>query len=221
MGFKDLFVSSGIEKPEESTPVKVASFPTQASTTFPSPTVTTFAAPVAPPATNNYSEEIMGLYIKGFESLNQPGVEFYEFYKAVEAVDINNTQAYKMALAMLQNVDKSFSKEKALSSSQHYIDNILVAHKEFLANGTAKKDKLTQDKTNEASSLNVEIASIEKQLEALSQQLGQKKIQLSSIDAKYDTSFREVDGKLQANEAAKDTMINRIRTVIENIKITL
>ena len=187
MGLGSLFFngSNKQEEPEkvETKKVPVASFPAQPSTaSFPSSTPPVATTPVAP---NNYSEEIMGVYIKGFESLNQPGVEFYEFYKAVEAVDINNTQAYKMALAMLKNSDSSFNKEKALSSSQHYIDNILVAHKEFLTNGVTKKDKLNQEKSNEASSLNTEIASLETQLEALNQQLGQKKIQLSSIDAKY------------------------------------
>jgi hypothetical protein len=216
------FTSNDDEKPkEEAVKEKITTFPSSPSESFESFPSTPPTASVIPTTDGNvYLNEILAVYQKGFEGLNQPGIDFYEFYKAVSA-DINNTASYKMALSVLQSVDSSFTKEKAISGSQHYVDNVSSAFKNFEDSGVSKRKKLTEDKALEASSLNSEILEFERQLRELQSKLESKKTQLNTIDVKYDSQLREVEGRLSANQKAKDILLSNITTVITNIKTNL
>lgn len=86
MGFKSLFFTDE-NAPVEKTPK------TAESTKFPEPT-TTFPTSTAPtpiasvplesnPSCAPHLAKIMEMYEKGFESLNKPGYDFFEFFKSV------------------------------------------------------------------------------------------------------------------------------------------
>lgn len=224
MDFKSLFVkndSPESEQPKEEKRVEQTSFPEEkAAPSFPSPA----AAPVFPQTAqpvvsgNTYFEEVLNIYVSGLESLNQDGVEFYEVLKAVEAVDINNPMAYKMALQTLQTIDKTFTKDKALSTSQFYLDSVVKAHQEFQKNGVDKREKLMLEKSAETQTLTKEVSEIEAQIQQLTQSLSTKKIELSTIDTKYQEPLSKVEGKLQANDMAKESVLNKLQTVIQNLK---
>lgn len=204
---------------EEKMPTTFPSTPVQ---TFPEPGFSSGDSPVYNPAqaVNPFVDEVLAVYQKGFEGLNLPGVDFLEFYKAVSN-DIHNGSAYKMALQIMQGIDPNFSKEKALTDSQHYVTNINKAYDDFKKGGEGKRGSLSQSKASEASTLNGEISSLENQIKALGEQLAGKKMQLGAIDTKYDGQLREVEARLSANEQAKNILLEKIQTVISNIKTNL
>lgn len=223
MSFKSLFVKddSSEEPQREEKRVEQTSFPEEkAAPSFPTPV----AAPVFPQSAqptvsgNLYYDELLNVYVTGLESLNQEGIEFYELLKAVEAVDVNNPMAYKMALQTLQSIDKTFTKEKALSTSQFYLDSVVKAHQDFEKGGIEKREKLIADKTAEAQTLTKEVSELEAQIQQLTQTLSTKKVELSTIDSKYQEPLNKVEGKLQANNMAKETVLNKLNIVIQNLK---
>ena len=111
--FKSKFPSSN----GGGSPTSETSFPTQSVTTM---------APITPenPACGPHLDKIMTLYEQGFDSLNQDGYDFYEFFKAVIEAGANNPAIYSMALTMAKAMDSKVSKESLLSQSQFYITEI-------------------------------------------------------------------------------------------------
>lgn len=115
MSLKDIFIikEDGV-KPKTSTSFpsnpspsfpnsSAPSFPNTSGADFPSNSEPSFSSktePVAHVTTNKenpFLEKILDVYDKGFEKLNQPGYDFFEYYKAVVKAGVNNPQVYGMA----------------------------------------------------------------------------------------------------------------------------
>ena len=103
--WKALFVNeedrSGEKGPNRSeSKSRATSFPEESKTS------TKFPEPVNRPAPdngivdNNVLGTVVEMYEAGFESLNQPGYDFYEFFKAIKAVNNNDASVYKMAFTI-------------------------------------------------------------------------------------------------------------------------
>ena len=161
----------------------------------------------------------MKMYEEGFDNLNQPGVEFFEFFEAViDADGINNPQAYKMALKMLSGMNSSLNKESLLSQSQFYIDELNKVHSGYDITGNKKKEELIGDKNAEASSLSSDIQNLRQQVESIKNEISSKEELLSQIDTKYQPQLNEVDCKLMANNEAKNRILQKIQNVVQGVK---
>jgi hypothetical protein len=229
MSLKSLFF---IENDEEKKTETVAPVATQ-SVTFPGasqtvntafPTATTPVVntpqPVASienPSCQPHLDKIVQLYESGFDGLNQPGYDFYEFFKAVISGGVENPQVYAMALSMGKAMDGNVSKETLLSQSQFYIDEIIKVHGTYVENGTSKKNQLLATKENERSQLSNELDGLKMQMEAISNQIVSKQTSLSEIDNKYANDLLEVDCKLMANDVAKDKILTSINSVKQGL----
>ena len=66
---------------------------------------------------NPFLNEILEVYNKGFESLNQSGFDFFEMYKSVMAVGPTNPQSYQMAFTMGKTIKSDLSKTFLLEKS--------------------------------------------------------------------------------------------------------
>ena len=159
-------------------------------------------------------EKILELYDKGFESLNKPGYDFFEFYKAVFSAGIESPAVYPMALNMAKSMDSSVSKEKLVNDAGYYIEEIKKVHSGYIENGNSKKNELIGQKNTEKEQLNVELANLKMQLEAINNQINTAQDKLNNIDNKYANDLNDVDCKLMANDVAKE----RILTSIEKVK---
>lgn len=235
MGLKDLFIVSDENANE---PKQEAVTPTPSTTKFPTSTPTSeesggiFSAfgfgksetPAPQPTTvsNEHLQATVELYQRGFDSLNQPGYDFYEFYQAVMQAGPTNPQVYTMGYQMASAMDKSISKDKLIQQSDFYLAEINKVYTEYNSKGVAKKQDLLAQKQHENESLVNELDLLRQQLEAIRTQIADKENKLSVIDVKYAPMVSEVDSKIGANEMAKNQIVQSIEQVkngiINNIK---
>lgn len=230
--FKSLFIEEDepatVKQPKQSAPKKGMSFPKQstskldtASFSVPITPVSTPVEPVTSDVCEPYMDQIMSMYEDGFKKLNQPGVEFYEFFEAVVDGGIDQPIAYKMALKILQNQEPSMSKETLISQSQFYIDELNKVHSTYQTQGTNKKSSIAIQQETEIDSIQSEISQLELQLQNIQSQIRDKKTKLNNIPASYKTELQEIDCKLMANDAAAQRIIKTIHTVVNGIKTNL
>ena len=224
--FKDLFIvdENSTDKPTETAkpsasttkfPTAVTEAPTTSTYNFPiaetiTPTFTT--APVSTPS-SEYLDKALEVYQKGFDSLNQPGFDFYEFYQSVASGGIDNPQVYAMAFQMASAMDKSITKSSLLQQGDFYLSEIQKVYEDFVSKGQAKKQEVEGLKANENQSLTNELNDMTHQLEALKTQIEDRTRKLSAIDSKYNPQLSEIDSKLAANTTAKDRILGSIQRV--------
>lgn len=227
MGWKELFIADEEntndkptqEKPVENTQTK---FPTNTNNTFPTytaPTPVQFNSSQVP---QEYLAKAIEVYKSGFDSLNQNGYDFYEFYQAITQGGVNNPQIYPMAFTMASAMDKSVSKDKLLQSADFYLTEINKVYNDYVAKGNAKKQDLVNQKNNENQALVSELSMMEQQLEALKTQIQDRQNKLNAIGGKYEPMISDVDNKIVANETAKNQIVQSIEQVksgiINNLK---
>lgn len=236
MGFKDLFIVSdetSTDKPTETAKQSASTtkFPTAATTEVPAastysfptaetttPTFTTVATPVFTSApSSEYLNKALEVYQKGFDSLNQPGFDFYEFYQSVASGGIDNPAVYAMAFQMASAMDKSISKTSLTQQADFYLGEIQKVYEDFVTKGQAKRQEVESLKINENQSLTNELNDMRNQLEALKTQIEDRTRKLSAIDSKYNPQLSEIDSKLAANTMAKDRILGSIQTVKQGI----
>jgi hypothetical protein len=162
------------------------------------------------------------VYQNGFDSLNQAGYDFYEFYQAIVQGGIDNPQLYPMAFTMANAMDKTLTKDKLVQSADFYLNEINKVYSDYVAKGNTKKEELTIQKNNENQALVNELSMMEQQMEALKTQIQDRQNKLNAIDTKYGPMISEIDSKILANETAKTQITNSIQQVkngiINNIK---
>jgi hypothetical protein len=228
MSFKSfLFVDPNAQPEAEKKSVEatVTKFPTETKgvTTFPTgnsfptasntPPVTTY---VGVPA-NPFLDKILEVYDKKFNDLNQPGYDFFEFFKAVSKSGIDNPQVYEMALEMGQAMDSTVSKQLLLSQADFYIAKLTDVYNGFNSDGQAKNTDLLNKKNSETNDLTADLSNLNNQLQQIQSQIAEKQNALAQIDQKYQPQIEEVSLKLSANNSVKDRMINNISKVKTNI----
>jgi len=223
MSIKDLFIKN--DNPVEKEPIKVNSklkFPTTQSSNL-EETPSVFASFGFGKTTNsgNISEEhlnkAMEVYQNGFDSLNQNGYDFYEYYRTVTQGGITNPQIYSMAFAMGTAMDKSITKNKLLQQSDFYLSEINKVYNDFVIKGNSKKKDFVDQKNHENQALVGELNLMKAQLETIKTQIQDRENKLASIDEKYHPKISEIDSKLAANDIAKNKVVESIELVKEGI----
>lgn len=234
MSVKDWFiVSDPNEKPKEKEVPKEPSQKTKFPTSPEQPNTnlfgnfgggkqTTFTPASNTGVSQEHVEKALQVYQQGFDSLNQPGYDFYEFYQGLSEEDKTNPSAYPMAFRMASAMDKSITKEKLIGQADFYISKIMESYNGFVNGGTTKKQGLLSQKEDENHSLTNELSMLQQQLEAIQTQIADRQNKLTAIDSKYTPMLSEVDSKLAANDIAKNKIVSSIEQVkqgiINNIK---
>lgn len=217
--WKGLFINdetSEVEKPRETIPAPPS------SNSFPESGKSASKFPVHPPKATLVSDSVLTtiieMYESGFESLNKPGYDFYEFFKAIKAVGSNDPAVYKMAFTMAQGVDSSVSKSTLLTQADFYIKEIEKVHKQYESQGNSKKSNILSTQKNRKDTLNTEISDLEKKLIEIQNQISVKKNLLQSVDADMISEVSEIDQKIVANDKARSKILETIVAVVEGIK---
>jgi outer membrane murein-binding lipoprotein Lpp len=196
--WKGLFVNDDATNVKEDS--KSVQNQSQPSTTFPTEIN---QAGVAYSANNHYLDEIIEVYDKGFESLNLADFDFFEMYKSVCAVGISNPQSYHMAFAMGKTLKSDLSKEFLLDKAQFYIAEIEKVYIKYDSTGKAKKNELEMDITRNKVNLSKQISDLATKIEELQADLGNE--------------FSEIQLKMEANNFAKQKVLDSINIVVSGI----
>jgi hypothetical protein len=235
MGLKDLFINSDetVDNKPKQEPVEVSrtKFPTAQSESiqpeaktsiWPFGSSTPTQTPTPSVSSNQVSPEhinkALEAYQNGFDSLNQAGYDFYEFYQAVaHGDDIKNPAVYAMAFRMGSSMDRSITKDKLVQQSEFYTTEITKQYNTYVSSGTSKRQELINKKNNENQALVNELELMKQQLETIKVQIQDRENKLNAIDGKYCPQINEIDSKLAANDIAKNQVINSIEQVKQGI----
>lgn len=236
MGFKDLFIVS--DENEKANEVPQTETVKQTTTKFPTSTPkveengsilgvfgfgkTEQVITTPTSVSNEHLEKALELYQKGFDSLNQPGYDFYEFYQAIMQAGPTNPQIYNMAFTMASAMDKTITKDRLVQQSDYYLSEIEKVYNDYVTKGNAKREELVAQKKHENESLVGELSLLKQQLEAITTQIADRENKLSVIDVKYSPMISDVEGKMNANQIAKSKVTQSIEQVkngiINNLK---
>ena len=230
MSFKSLFLNSeenANEKPKQETTAVDTShmkFPTTEtkSSIFNVFSNSTQPTPTNVQVSNEHLSKMLESYNNGFDSLNQAGYDFYEFYQAVSHGGLDNPQIYSMAFAMGLGMDKTITKDKLVNQAEFYLNEIAKVYNDNVSKGNNKKQELVNQKNNENQSLVNELDLMQQQMEALKTQIQDRQNKLNAIGSKYEPMINDLDGKLAANDVAKNQLVGTIQQVkngiINNLK---
>lgn len=229
MGLKDLFINSDetekpVSEPEKPKTVQTVKFPStnDVETPLVKSSENIFNSEVKiMDQSNPYLAKMTELYNDTFDKLNKDGYDFYEFYKAVTQIGVNNQQAFIMAFTIGSTMDKTLSKSKLLEQADFYITELTKVYEGTKQKGLSKRDEINSKKHNENQILTDEVSSLEQQIEALTVQLNDKKEKLKAIDSRFSPQLNEIDNKLSANETAKTILVKQIQEVIQGINTNL
>lgn len=168
--------------------------------------------------------EVLAVYEKGIDSINMPGYDFYEFYKAISAVGNAGTETYSMAFQMAKSMDSSISSQKLVTDAEFYISKINEVHSQYTTQGQQKINEIDSRRNEEKNKLMSEIEQgtsqinlLKNQLQALESEINQKRITLTGVDAKYSPQEASIREKLLANDNAKQISVSKLMSVKEGI----
>ena len=169
--------------------------------------------------------EVLTVYEKGIESINMPGYDFFEFYKAVSTIGNAGEQVYGMAFQMARSMDGTITVHKLMSDADFYISKINEVHNQYSMQGQQKINSLEAKKNDEKNKLMKEIeqgtqqvSQLRAQLQTLESDISQKRIALSAVDGQYQPQESTVRQKLLANDNARQISVMRLTNVKEGIQ---
>jgi flagellar biosynthesis chaperone FliJ len=220
--WKSLFVKSDEEeeKPAPKTSTDSFSFPVGNTPVTSAPSVSAGGS-----MDQSVLNEVVAVYEKGVDSINMPGYDFYEFYKAISTIGNAGEQAYNMAYQMAKSMDGNITPQKLVSDAEFYISKINEVHSQYTMQGQQKLNSLEAEKNSEKNKLMTEIEQgtqqvnqLRNQLQALESEINQKRITVSTVDGKYHPQESSIRQKLLANDNAKQISITKLLAVKEGIQ---
>lgn len=161
---------------------------------------------------------ILAKYEQGFESLNLPGYDFFEFFSAVMLAGPENPQVYDMAFVMGKSMDATLTKEKLIKDADYYLGELEKVYETFKSEGETVLKKIKTDKDMSSNELVSRVEMIKSQIEGLTNELNNANSELMTLDSKFEPQIVEIQCKLKANEVASQTITGKIKLVKNNIK---
>lgn len=169
--------------------------------------------------------EVLEVYAKGIDSINMPGYDFYEFYKAISSIGSANEITYKMAFQMAKSMDGNISPQKLLTDAEFYISKINEVYSQYTRQGQQKLNSIDTQRNEEKNKLmheietgNQQINQMRNQLQVLETDVNQKRMTLSTIDSKFNPLESVIRQKLLANDNAKQISIAKLIAIKEGIQ---
>ena len=219
--WKSLFVKTEDEEEKKAPPVQAGGYTFPVNHTVPMPDASLHqAAPINQAALT----EVLAVYERGIDSINMPGYDFYEFYRAISAVGNAGSETYSMAFQMAKSMDSSISSHKLVNDAEFYISKINEVHSQYTMQGQQKINEIDGRRNEEKNKLMADIEQgtkqvnqLRNQLQALEAEINQKRIHLTGVDAKYSPQESTVREKLLANDNAKQISVSRLMALKEGI----
>lgn len=224
--WKNLFVKSDEEEVKAASPKSTEqyTFPVNNSTST-SPTAPSFPVGGSSSIEQSAVNEVLTVYEKGIDSINMPGYDFYEFYKAIGSISNAGEQAYNMAYQMAKSMDNTISPQKLIADAEFYISKINEVHSQYTTQGQQKINALQAKKNEEKNQLMNEIeqgtqqiAQLRNQLQAIESDVNQKRSTLTTIEGNYLPQESAIKQKLLANDNAKQISTMKLIAVKEGIQ---
>jgi hypothetical protein len=220
--WKHLFVKADETEAEvKATSKESFSFPTGGHAISATPA----AAPAPVPAIDPNLAEVLEAYESGLDSINMPGYDFYEFYKSVSSIGNSGEAVYNMAFQMARTLDSTITPGKLLNDAEFYISKINEVHGQYVNKGQLKLTAIQEKKNTERTKLQSDIDHASQRINQLRQELQQleadvtqKRAVLSKLEDQYFPQEKAIREKLNANDVARQTSIDRLNIVKSGIQ---
>jgi hypothetical protein len=217
MVFTDDYLES--KEPEMSAPTPKPVVPNFNTTFNPAPIAVPNSNTAGVVTTNMASNEMIAKIYDLFESINKPGVDFFELWNAAEAMG-------GPTAVNLQNAFTSFKilgldKPAVISSGENYVAELQNKLGADIQRKTTDKNDLIAKLQNEKNTLQNDKQNLEAQVQALNTQLADTNNKLNQIDASYQTELQIIDKKIVMGKNALNTVVNQINNVIQIIKTSV
>lgn len=194
--------------PKEETPVKPVPAPTPAP-------VNDFTAADAGPSNIDEQELIRKIY-QLFESINKPGVDFFELWNAAEKMGGPTPVNIQNAFTTLSVL--GLSKDLALKTGREYLQEIDQKIKADIQSKQQEKDHLVLQLQQEKASLQSKESELEKQILNLQKALQDTKAQLTQVDSKYTKPIFVLDDKMRIGYSALAIVSKEINAVLNTVE---
>ncbi len=194
------------QKRQEEDPVKSTPAPVTANT---------FTAPDTG-ASNIDEQELVQKIYQLFESINKPGVDFFELWNAAEKMGGPTPVNIQNAFTTLSIL--GLSKDTALRTGREYLQEIDEKIKTDVQSKQREKDHLVLQLQQEKASLQSKEAELEKQILNLQKALQDTKAQLTQVDSKYTKPIFLLDDKMRVGLSALRIVDKEIAAVLNTVE---
>jgi phage host-nuclease inhibitor protein Gam len=210
-----LFTEEASAAPQNTAP---AAAPAPAANPQPAP-----AAAAAPPVTNwhvpdDANKEMKLKIYQLLESMNRPGVDFFEVWNAATEMGGATPSNIKAAFTSLKFADKTLSKAKLLETAEFYKTNLQKTIDVESQKRLDEKNALNKEMEQMANSLSAEIKSIEQQIQTLQEKLSTKQNDRATINEKYEPKIAAIDSRINTGRQSVNEIIGEMQQVIDTIQ---
>jgi hypothetical protein len=169
--------------------------------------------------TNMASDEMIAKIYDLFESINKPGVDFFELWNAAEAM--GGPTAINLQNAFTSFKVLGLDKNTLINSGENYVAELQSKLGDDIMRKSSDKDVMVAKLQNEKAQLQAAKNDLENQIKVLNTQLVETTNKLNQIDAGYQDELLAIDKKIQMGKNALNTVVSQITTVIQTIKTSV
>lgn len=162
-------------------------------------------------------KQVVEQYEAHLEKVNLDGYDFYEFYKSVMSIGIDNVSAYPIIFKTAQTIYSDLTAQKITETGQYYIQEITKAFVEFDTLCSEKLQKLEEQKASEKEFAQLKLNEINSKIQTLQAEYNETINELNSVDSKYIVETERVKCLSFANNTVKGNLEQTINKVISNI----
>ncbi|MDR0607988.1 MAG: hypothetical protein LBG52_06720 [Candidatus Peribacteria bacterium] len=180
-----------------------------------------FATPTV--VTPEMTQEAVQKIYDFLENINEPGVDFLEFWNAVEAMDGGITPAnIKNAFVAIKMVSGgTVSKSSLISTGEGYVQKVNYAIETNISNLEEEKARTQEQLNQERQTLETEIASLEKEIAQKQELINKKRVEVGQIGQKHLPKMQANDLKIVSGKTALSMVINEMNQFISQIQTVI
>jgi hypothetical protein len=155
------------------------------------------------------------------ESLNKPGIDFFEVWNAAVEMGGPVPENIKAAFTSLRYADPTLTKSKLIESATAYMDGLRSILDTETSKRLDEKSRLTEEKESNRTRLEKEIAAVTEQIRLLNEKLRESKAELNNNNDKYESLIAEIDRKIEAGKKSVQEVLSDMAQVQKTIQTTL
>jgi hypothetical protein len=169
--------------------------------------------------TNVASDEMVQKIYSLLETMNKPGVDFFELWNAAEAMGGANVTNLQNAFTTFKVL--GLDKSTVLSTGEAYCTELQNKLNVDIQKKKDEKESLKIALQNEKQQLQREKQDLENKLQLLNTQLSETSSKLNDLDSKYAPQIQNIEGKIQSGVNALNVVVSEIKNVLETIKTNI
>jgi archaellum component FlaC len=166
--------------------------------------------------TNIASDDMVQKIYSLFETMNKPGIDFFELWNAAEAmggVTVNNLQNAFTTLKVL-----GLDKDTVLNTGEAYCTELQNRLNADIQKKKDEKESIALALQNEKKQLERDKQDFENKIQLLSSQLTETTTKLNQLDSKYTPQIQGIETKIQSGVNALNVVVSEIKSVLITVK---